>query len=65
MKSGSCRNHEYINIAAIKIENFYSGGILGAYIYFFPHPSILIYANYREDNGADLFFLFASKKVCP
>ena len=56
-------NHEYINIAAIKIWYFYSGGILGAiYIYFFPHPSMLIYANYREDDRADLFFCFCIKR---
>ena len=37
-------DHEFINIAEIKIWNFSSGGILGAK-HFSPNPQMLIYAN--------------------
>ena len=36
-------DHEYINIAEIKIVNFYSSGILGAKHFF--RTFVLIYAN--------------------
>ena len=53
--------YEYIYIAEVKFGNCYLCVILGAI--FFCIPKMLIYANLRENDGADLIFFF--KQVYP
>ena len=59
-------NHEYINIAAIKIENFYSGGILGATYIFFPAPlnaNLRLLARRRRDRFVFCFCIKRSVSI--
>ena len=57
-------NHEYINITAIKIGNFYSGGILWAIYIFFPAPlnANLCKLSRRRWSRFVFFFLFCIKR---
>ena len=56
-------DYEYNNIAEIKFGHFYSCVILEAKHFFPDPPKMLIYANYLENDVADLNFFFAKRSA--